>query len=412
MAKLNKLSALAVTKVSKAGLYGDGAGLWLQVTKTGTKSWLFRYMRHGKAREMGLGATHTVSLSEAREKAHKCRVLLLEGKDPLDEKHEFLLQQRLESARSYTFTECAAKYIEAHSAGWSNAKHAWQWKRTLEMFVYPVIGDLPVSLVDTALVLKCVEPIWSQKPETASRVRQRIEAILDWAKAREFRTGENPARWRGHLDKLLPSRSKVAKVKHHPALPYLKVAAFMKALCTCEGVAAKALEFTIITGTRTGESLGAKWNEINKRERVWVIPAERMKMKKEHRVPLSTRAMEIIQQMEQIKMGEFVFPGARYDKPLSNTSMLMTMRRMGYSGLTTHGFRSTFRDWAAEMTAFPREVAEMALSHAVADKVEAAYRRGDLFLKRRKLMEDWATYCQKPAQDQAEKVVSIGAVNA
>lgn len=246
---INKLSAMAVTKASKPGLYGDGAGLWLQVTPKGTKSWLFRYMLHGKAREMGLGAAHTVTLAEAREKARLCRTLMLEGKDPLEEKRSRQQQAMLDAAKSISFAECAESYINAHKAGWKNAKHAWQWERSLEMFASSVFGDLPVSAIDTTLVLKALEPIWTKKPETASRVRQRIEAVLDWAKVRGYREGENPARWRGHLDKLLPARSKVAKVTHHPALPYTTIPAFMKDLRDVEGIAARALEFAVLTAT-------------------------------------------------------------------------------------------------------------------------------------------------------------------
>lgn len=403
---LQKLSALMVSRTNKHGLYGDGAGLWLQVSKTGAKSWLYRYMRHGKAREMGLGAVHTVSLVEAREKARQCRALILEGKDPLAEKHATLQRARLEAAKTISFAECASAYIEAHRAGWRNEKHAWQWQRTLEMYAYPVFEGLSVAAIDTGLVLQCLEPIWTEKTETATRVRGRIELVLDWAKVRGYRTGENPARWRGHLDKLLAPPSKVAKVKHHPALPYEEMTTFIENLRGREGIAARALEFAILTATRTGETIGAKWDEIDMASALWVIPAERMKMGVEHRVPLSKRVLEILREMQEIKQGEYVFSGARYGKPLSNMALLMVLRRMNQEDVT-HGFRSSFSDWAAETTAYPREVVEMALAHAVSNKVEAAYRRGDLFAKRQRLMEDWAKYCATPRKAAGDKVVGI-----
>ncbi len=388
-----KLTALAVNKANKAGLYGDGAGLWLSVGKTGSKSWVFRFMLYGKAREMGLGALHTISLAEAREKALQCRKLLLDGKDPLEEKQATQQQRRLDAAKTTSFSDCAEAYIAAHRSGWKNTKHIAQWKSTLETYVYPKVEGLSVAAIDTGIVLQCLEPIWNEKPETASRLRGRIEAVLDWAKVRGYRKGENPARWRGHLDKLLPARSKVAKIEHHSALPYKQLPEFIKSLREQKGIAAQALEFAILTATRTGEIIGARWAEINLQEAVWIIPAARMKAGREHRVPLSARAIEILQEMEKIKQGDFVFAGARYGKPLSNMALLMTLRRMNRADLTAHGFRSTFRDWVSETTATPREVAEMALAHSIGDAVEAAYRRGDLFEKRRELMEDWAGFC-------------------
>jgi len=401
-----KLSALKVSKLKDPGRYGDGLGLWLQITPTGTKSWLFRYMIAGRAREMGLGPLHTISLADARQKATDCRKLLLEGRDPIEVRRVERMQARIDAARGITFKACAEQYVESHKAGWRNEKHAAQWTATLEAYVYPLFGGASVAAIDTALVLKALQPIWTTKPETASRVRGRIEAILDWATAREYRRGDNPARWRGHLDKLLPARSKVARVRHHAALPYAELPAFMVKLREQEGVSPRALEFAILTATRTGETIGARWSEIDENAATWTIPAERMKGGREHRVPLPKRAIEILEKLP--REGDYVFPGGRPKQPLSNMALLTTLRRMGHGDITAHGFRSTFRDWAAEQTNFPREIAEMALAHAVSDKVEAAYRRGDLFRKRTQLMEAWAKFCASPPRQKGDVVVLRG----
>ena len=292
-----------------------------------------------------------------------------------------------------TFAACAERYIASHKVGWRNPKHAAQWPATLGTYVYPVFGSLPVQAVDVGLVMKAIEPIWVQKPETAGRVRGRIERVLDWATARGYRQGENPARWRGHLENLLPKKSKVRRVEHHAALPYVEIGAFMAELRQQEGVPARALEFAILTAARTGEVIGAKWDEIDLDERLWTVPAERMKAGKEHRVPLSDVALAIVEERRKIQQDDHIFPGGKAGRPISNMAMLMLLRRMGRGDLTAHGFRSSFRDWAAERTTFPAEVAEMALAHTVSDKVEAAYRRGDLFQKRRYLMEAWAKFC-------------------
>jgi integrase len=292
------------------------------------------------------------------------------------------------------FNQCRDAYIAAHRAGWRNAKHAAQWTSTLDAYVTPVFGQLPVGAIDTGLVMKALEPIWSAKTETASRVRGRIEAILDWAKVRGYRGGENPARWRGHLDSLLPARSKVRKVEHHAALPFTEIGAFMAQLREQSSTAARALEFTILTAARTGEVLGARWGEIDLDAAVWTVPPDRMKSAREHRVPLSPAALAVIKNMKTRRENDYVFPGDRRDR-LSGRAMDMLLRRMGRE-VTVHGFRSSFRDWAAERTNFPREVAEAALAHVVGDKVEAAYQRGDLFDKRRRLMTAWGDYCLKP----------------
>jgi len=374
-------------------MYADGAGLYLQISGDGerviAKSWIYRFTLRGRTREMGLGSATTFGLAEARTKAKECRQLLYDGIDPIDARKVEKARSVLETARAMTFKECAEKYIAAHKAGWRNAKHASQWNATLRTYAEPVIGKLAVQSIDTALVMKVLEPIWSTKSETAGRLRGRIEAILDWATVRGFRAGDNPARWRGHLDKLLPSKAKLRKVKHHAALPYADLPTFMAQLRKEEGVAARALEFLILTAARTGEVIGTMPSEID--GEIWTIPVERMKAGKEHRVPLSKPALALLKKMAADSV--FVFPGGKIGKPLSNMAMLKLLERMGYPELTAHGFRSTFRDWAAECTTYPSEVAEIALAHAIDNKVEAAYRRGDLFNKRIALMNDWAEFC-------------------
>jgi integrase len=394
---IGKLTSLAVDRAKRRGYYGDGGGLFLQVSASGAKSWVFRFKEAGRLHEMGLGPLHTIGLAEAREKARKCRRLRLDGLDPIKSRRAERMQARLDAAKAMTFEQCAGRYIAAHRAGWRNGKHRDQWSSTLATYVNPVFGALPVQAIDTALVMKAIEPIWNEKPETASRVRGRIESILDWARARGFREGENPARWRGHLENLLPKRSKVRRVEHHAALPYPEIAAFLAVLREQEGVGACALQFAILTAARTSEVIGARWDEFNLAERLWTVPAQRMKAGKEHRVPLSDAAIAILEELAKIRPGEFVFPGGRARRPISNMAMTMTLRRMSRGELTVHGFRSSFRDWAAERTGFPAEVAEMALAHTISDKVEAAYRRGDLFQKRRQLMEAWAKFCAAPA---------------
>jgi integrase len=399
---------------SRPGAWRVSRNLYLQVEPTAdggvAKSWVFRYMRHGKGRWHGLGSLELVTLAEARDKALAGRKMLLEGVDPIEARHAEQLQAKLASASAMTFKACAERYIASHRAGWSNGKHAAQWEATLATYAEPVIGDLPVAAVDTGMVIKILEPIWTVIPETASRVRGRIEAVLGWASARGYRTGDNPARWRNHLDKLLPARGKIAKVQHHAALPYDELPAFMVDLRAQIGTAARCLEFTILTAARTGEAIGAQWPEFDFRAKTWTVPGSRMKAGKAHVVPLSDRAIEILTTLP--RLGDFVFEGARPGQPLSNTAMLMLMRRMGRGDLTTHGFRSTFRDWTAERTAYPRDVAEMALAHTIGDKVEAAYRRGDLLAKRRRLMADWSHYCTTPPRTDSAVVELHPAVRA
>lgn len=390
---INKLSAAFVAKTNKPGRYADGGGLYLQVSQFGTKAWLYRFMINGTARQMGLGSVNTFSLKEARERALKARQLVADGIDPIKTKNAQRARLKAERAKSISFKEAAAKYIAAHEAGWKNDKHGQQWANTLETYAYPVMGDLPVAEIDTAHVLQVLEPIWREKTETASRVRGRMESVLNWATAREFRKGDNPARWRGHLDKLLPAPPKVKKVRNQPALPYAELPGFMGSLREKEGVSAQALEFTILCAVRTGETIGARWSEIDMQAGIWTIPAERMKAGREHRVPLTDRALEILKALPREGRGDgFVFPGARKGKGLSNMAMLELLRGMK-PGITVHGFRSTFRDWAAEQTNFPRELAEAALAHVLADKTEAAYLRTDRLEKRRRLMAEWAKFC-------------------
>jgi integrase len=389
--KTNKLTTLSVKRMSKPGLYGDGDGLYLQVAAGGTKAWILRYMRAGRARKMGLGPFPILSLVEARQKAFEGRRSLLQGIDPIDARNAARVEAVARAAKALTFTECGKAYIAAHQSGWRNEKHREQWSSTLGRYVFPVIGVLSVAAVDTALVLKVLEPIWNSKPETASRLRGRIEAILDWAKARGYRDGENPARWRGHLDKLLPAKGKISTVQHHKAIPYRELPSFMARLRSRAEISAQALEFTILTAARTGETLGALPHEFDLDRRIWTIPAERMKASKEHRVPLCDRAIEIISlQRHNYK---FVFPGVKLDASLSNMAMLEMLRGMVGIGFTVHGFRSAFMDWAHEVTSYPKEMMDIALAHTVSDKVEAAYRRGDMFDKRRQLMTDWQRYC-------------------
>ncbi len=403
MARLSeRLSAKRVELATEPGMYADGHGLYMRIGPTAAKSWVLRYRNNGRRHDLGLGPFYLVSLAEARKKAaDQRRLLRIDGQDPILTRRSARDQARLATARAMTFEACAEAYMAAHEAGWRNPKHRSQWAATLKTYVYPVFGDLPVQMVDVGLVMKAIEPIWTRKPETASRVRGRIEAVLDWAAARGYREGENPARWRGRLENLLPKRSKVRRVVHHAALAYPEIGDFMAKLRGQEGVAARALEFLILTAARTGEVIGARWREFDTGEKLWIVPGDRMKAGKEHRVPLSTSAVEIVNQMKVAKATEpdlagFVFRGAK-GGALSNMALLMTLRRMGHAELTAHGFRSSFRDWAAERTGFPAEVAEMALAHTVSDKVEAAYRRGDLFAKRRQIMQAWARFCSTPA---------------
>jgi integrase len=390
-----KLTALEVSRFNEPGKFPVGENLYLQISKSGSKSWLFRYSLKGKSTWMGLGSARFLSLADARSKAVTIHKDLLNGIDPLKEKAEAESQRLLEQAKQMTFQECAARYIESHSPSWKNPKHISQWISTITMYANPVIGELPVADIDTTLVLKVLEPIWYAKTETASRLRGRIEKILSWAAVRGFRSKENPAIWRGHLDQLLPKRTSIQPIVHFEALPFTEIPEFCEKLRKNTDIGALALEFAILTATRTNETLKAKWQEINFEKKFWLIPAERMKAKKEHKVPLSPRALEILQPMRFISNGDYIFPGRKNGKPMSDMALLMICRKMNYN-VTVHGFRSTFRDWASETTNHSNDVIEMALAHTINNKVEAAYRRGDLFNKRQDLMNDWSNYCLSP----------------
>src|SRR5215471_11287002 len=326
---LGRLSAVKVHGTTRAGYYADGGNLYLRVAEGGSKGWIFRYAMRGRTRDMGLRGYPGIRLAKARELAGECRSLLAAGLDPIEARNEKRAAASVEAAKSMTFDACAAAYIAAHEAAWRNSKHRQQWKNTLSTYVSPVFGRLPVQAIDTGLVMKVVEPMWAKKPETASRVRGRIEAILDWAKVRGYRAGENPARWRGHLDHLLPAKSKVRKVEHHAALPYVQAGAFMAALRELPGISARALEFLVLTATRTGETLGTIWDEVDIEARLWTIPVERMKAGKEHRVPLSGAALAVLKQMHGIRHSDYVFPGGRDGRPLSEMALWMLLRRMG-----------------------------------------------------------------------------------
>jgi integrase len=392
MRAIHRLSAVKVANLKQPGYYADGGCLYLRIAPGGSKGWIFRFGLAGKMRDAGLGAFPTVSLVKARKQAEAYRQFVAAGVDPIEQRHEEREAARIASAKAMTFEQCTKAFIESHEAGWRNSEHRSQWRSTLATYVFPVMGNLPVEAIDTALVLKALEPIWTKKSETASRVRGRIEAVLNWAKVRGHRQGENPAQWRGHLDQLLPAKRKVRRVEHHTALPYREIGTLMAKLRAETSTSARALEFMILTATRRGESLGARWEEIDLDQRMWTIPAGRMKAGREHRVPLSARAITILEEMSTLKQNEFVFPGTKQGRSLSRGTPERLLRRLNVD-VTSHGFRSSFRDWAAEATNFPREAAELALAHAVGDTVERAYQRSDLLEKRRQLMDEWSAYC-------------------
>lgn len=400
--EINRLTAREVASAEppegkRSVLLADGGNLLLQVSQSATggfnKSWIFRYELDGKRHDLGLGPLRDISLKDAREKARALRVQLLNGVAPHVEREQERadqLAQAAERARAMTFRQCAEACMKAHSDSWSNAEHRRQWLTTLEQYVYPIIGDLPVDDLGTPHLIKVLEPIWKDKPETASRVRGRIEKVLGWATVRGFRSGDNPARWRGHLAELFPAKGKLAPVKNHPAMPYVAVPSFMADLAGTDHLAARALEFTILTAARAGEVLGATWDEFDFVARTWTVPAGRMKAKKEHRVPLSDRALAILKAFRDVTEDKRVFP-------IGDDAMrrMLNTLRPGVDA-TVHAFRSSFRDWAAERTSYPEIVAEQALAHATGSKVEKAYRRTDLFEKRKRLMADWATWCSRP----------------
>jgi integrase len=443
---INRLSDRRV-KTAKAGMYADGGGLYLRVTEGRqgddgspalSRYWVFRYRQRGtrKDRQLGIGPLDTVTLAAARNAAKQCREQLLAGLDPIEQRNAERASQAVAKAKAMMFDECRDAYIASHEAGWRNAVHRQQWHATLRDYVTPIFGHLPVDAVDTGLVLKALEPIWTTKAETASRVRGRIEAILDWARVRGYRDGQNPAMWKGHLDHLLPRKSKLAKVEHHPALPYARVGEFMADLFKRGGTAARALRFTVLNASRTNEVLGTTWSEFDLTAKLWTIPGTRMKARRQHRVPLSEQALAVLGEAigdavlgdGHLRPERYVFPGNKPGRPMSNMSLLELVRRMNcereVAGLprwtdaegrdvVPHGFRSSFKDWATDFTpspveiieaakrgeiveAFPRDLVEVALTHALDSKTEEAYRRTEIIEKRRRLMSKWGDWCSRP----------------
>jgi integrase len=391
--KAKELSPLVIGRITKPGIHAVGgvSGLYLQVIESGARSWLLRALMGGKRRDMGLGGFPDVTVAQAREKARAAREMLDRGIDPIEERRQARSALAATRAAAKTFEECVDDFMKARESEWRNPKHRQQWKNTLDTYAGPIIGKLLVGDVVLAHVLKVLEPIWHEKTETATRVRGRIEQVLDWATVRGYRAGENPARWKGHLDHLLAKPRKISKVQHHAAVPVDGVAAFLADLRGMEGMGARALEFAILTAARSGEVRGALWSEFDFAEKVWIVPGERMKGKVEHRVPLSKQAIELLEALPRFEKVDVVFPGVK-GQVLSDMTLSAVMRRMKVDAVP-HGFRSTFRDWAAERTNFPRDLAEMALAHIIESKVEAAYRRGDMLAKRLKMMQAWADYC-------------------
>lgn len=395
--KLNRLNARSVMTIKKPGRHADGGGLYLVVDKRGAKRWVFLFRQNGRLREMGLGGLTSVGLADARKLAESCRRSRASGLNPIE--------TRKANTRVPTFGDCADEFLAGMSKQWRNEKHRAQWRSTLTDYTTEIRGK-PVNTIETEDVLRVLKPLWETIPETASRLRGRIERVLDAARAKGHRSGENPARWRGHLDKLLPARQKLTR-GHHAALPYQEVPAFIGRLRERDALAAQALEFTILTAARSGEVLRMKWDEIDLKEKVWKVPPERMKAGREHRVPLAQRAVAILERMNSVRTSDYVFPGARTGQPLSFMAMQMALRRMS-ENVTTHGFRSSFRDWCGEATNFPREIAEAALAHVVGDATERAYRRGDALEKRRKLMTAWAAYCEPKDRSNVVPMVRAG----
>jgi integrase len=401
------LTEKRIAKLTEPGRYGDGHGLYLQVLSRTNRSWLLRYQRDGRERWMGLGPLHTFALKEARDRARAARQQLKDGIDPLDHREAERAKLAVEAVKALTFEEAAQQYFDFHERKWRNGKHRQQFLSTLKTYASPVLGKLPIAAIDTGLVLKVIEPIWQDKTETANRTRGRIEAVLDWATVRGYRAGDNPARWKGHLAEVLPARGQIAPHVHHRALPFADAPAFMAQLPAREGIAPQALQFLILTAARTNEVIGARWPEIDLKEKVWTVPAGRMKGHREHRVPLSDPAIAILKALP--RESDFVFPGGRKGSALSNMAMSEMLKRMKRLDITVHGFRSSFRDWVAEKTSYANIVAEMALAHAIDDKTEAAYRRGELITKRTRLMADWARFCTTTPVRKTDNVTPIRA---
>jgi integrase len=391
MRTLNKLNVKKLATMNKPGRYADGGGLYLQVAEGGSRQWLFRFMLNGRARHMGLGSLQTFTLHEARERARQVRQMLADRVDPIEKRLAERDEREADAAARITFREAANKFIALHADGWTNAKHRDQWRTTLTQYAFGTLGHRPVSAIDGALITAALAPIWQAKPETANRVKQRIERVVAWV----------------NNGRPLPAPSKTKRVKHYAAMPYADVPAFMAKLRNRDGQSARALEFTILTAVRTDVAIGARWNEIDLKARTWTVPAERMKAGKEHRVPLCERAIELLQ--AQPRERAYVFVGARAGKPLSDGAMRDMLLAMVGQTATVHGFRSSFRDWAAERTSYPNHVAEMALAHSIGNAVEKAYRRGDLFEKRQQLMKAWGAYCTSEPKARADNVVTIRA---
>ncbi len=406
--KAKEKGSLEVRRLSSPGYHFVGGvdGVALQVTHSGARSWVLRAMVAGKRRDIGLGGFPDVTLAVARERARNARDKIAAGVDPIEEKRAARAALAAARASAITFKKAATEYIAAQETGWKNAKHASQWRNTLETYAYPVIGEIFVAEISTEHVMKVLNPIWAEKTETASRVRGRVESVLNWATARGYRSGENPARWRGHLENLLAARSKVQKVVHHAALPYKDVAQFMRELRMVSGQGARALELAILTAARSNEVRGATWGEFDLDSGLWTVPAERMKAGKEHWVPLSDQALRLLRRLPMGDPDEIVFPNSK-GTPLSDMTLTAVLRRMKYA-VTAHGFRSTFRDWAGEIAHHEREVIEHALAHQLKDKAEAAYARGTMLPKRTRLMADWGNYCDKVAPKTSGTVIGIG----
>ena len=383
-----QLSARKVSTAKQQGYYLDGGGLYLQVSQSGTKSWVFRFKMNGRVRDAGLGSVGTFSLKEARERARKFRQLVADGIDPIEDRRNKKDAARTEQFSRLSFKDAAQRFLELHQNEWKNQKHREQWLSSVKTYAYPSIGNRPVATIDGAIVTEALSPIWTKKPVTARRVRQRIERVVKWV-----RDGMP-----------LPTQGASKRVKHYPALPFVEIASFIAALRERKSISARALEFTILTAARTSEAIGAKWSEIDLDAAVWTIPARRMKGDRQHQVPLSQSVLGLLETLPR-EAGGYVFPGAKAKSPLSNMAMLELLRGMNGNGLTVHGFRSSFRDWAGDRTHYPREVIEHALAHQIKDKAEAAYRRSDALEKRRRLMEEWAKYCSSPVT--ASEVVAL-----
>ena len=412
------LTALEI-KNAKKGMHCDGNGLYLRVQASGAKSWIFRFQLNGKRREMGIGTLADKSAPDARTEAGNLSSIVRSGIDPIEDRHLKITQAaedaRVAKAKGKTFEIIATEYIVSHRAAWKNNKHAAQWTSTLKKYVYPIIGHMPICDVSTEDVLRILKPIWTNKTETATRVRSRIELILSYGKALNLREGENPAIWRGHLDALLPKPTKIKTVRHYPALPYSKAASFMAKLRTIKGSSARALEFAVLTAARSGEVRLASWQEIDLDAKLWIIPAQRMKAQREHWIPLSNQAILLLMALPRIEDNFYLFPGVRNGNPLSDMSLSAIVRGLNNTkgvsfpewvdsngiGVVPHGFRSTFRDWAAEVGEFPREIAEHALAHSLPNKVEASYHRGTMIERRRPMMQQWADFLDDHKETEA-----------